>query len=110
MKPEVTETSVPGVDRIAEGASERIEGATSSVGTMLRRAARRLREPSRSESRLLSPRKSVADGLDRAGSYLEREGAGQLRSDVEGLVRSRPLQAMFLSLSVGYLLARSLRR
>jgi hypothetical protein len=135
MKREMTEDAVPGVDRIAErvheavdaaheqakkvaagagelaeGASERIEGATSSVGTMLRRAAKRLRQPSRVETRLFSPRKTVADGLDRAGTYLEQEGAGRLRTDVEEIVRNRPLQALFVSVSAGYLLARSLRR
>ncbi len=94
---------------LADEAGERISSARTSVGTMLRSAANRLRQP-RAEGRTFAPRQSVADQLDRAGVYLEKQSAGQLRADVEELVRTRPLQALFLSLTAGYMLARTLRR
>lgn len=94
---------------LADQASDKIEGATASVGRMLHSAADRVREPGQRGQRT-SARTRIADGLDRAGTYLQERSPSELRSDVEAGVRRRPMRAVLLSLSVGYLLARALRR
>jgi hypothetical protein len=94
---------------LADQASDRIEGATASVGRMLRQAADRVRQPGSRGART-SARARLADGLERAGTYLEERRPSELRADVEAGVRHRPMRAVLLSLSVGYLLARALRR
>jgi ElaB/YqjD/DUF883 family membrane-anchored ribosome-binding protein len=53
---------------------------------------------------------SAADVLDRSGSYLQETDVRTLQSDLEDLIRRRPLESLLIGAGVGFLLARGLRR
>src|SRR5262245_24645415 len=108
-----TETSTDDVlDNIretADHAAEKVSAAAAGVGGRLRGAAQTLREKSPSGAVGTAAGK-VAGGLERAGSYLERQDFSELRGELENLVRRYPLEALALGLGAGFMLARSLRR
>src|SRR5262245_47419434 len=86
-----TDDVLDDIRETAGHAAERVNAAAASVGGTLRGAANTLREKSPSGA-VGTAADKVAGGLERAGSYLERQDFTQLRGEIENLVRRYPLE------------------
>ncbi|MDQ2682648.1 MAG: hypothetical protein M3Y37_03885 [Chloroflexota bacterium] len=104
-------------DRAAEGASKVKDKATSGTDTVIEKAAGGLESlssavKSRTESMGGGQIQSVADTaagtLAQGAEMLRGRDSEQLISDLEGLVRSKPLESLLVAAGVGYLLSRAL--
>jgi len=51
-----------------------------------------------------------AEGLERAGQYLQRQDIGDFVDDLSGIIRRHPMPAMMTGVALGFLLARTARR
>jgi len=51
-----------------------------------------------------------AEGLERAGQYLQRQDIGDFVDDLSGIIRRHPMPALLTGVAVGFLLARTARR
>jgi hypothetical protein len=52
---------------------------------------------------------SGADALDRSGSYLQQADLGDIRNDLETVIRRHPVESLVVGLGLGYLVARAIR-
>jgi hypothetical protein len=93
----------------ASNVGRRAEETTASVGGSMRSLAGQLRENLPHEGMVGSASSAVADTLDRGGRYLQEEGLRGMASDLTHLIRRHPIPAVLIGLSVGFLVARSMR-
>jgi hypothetical protein len=91
---------------LTERAKE-IDKAAAVAGEKLSSAAELLRQKAPREGRIATAATAVAELLGKTGSYLQEQGYSGSIEEVENLIRRCPVQALLLTLSVGYLLARS---
>jgi len=52
--------------------------------------------------------RSVADGLEGAGKYIEDKNLSGMMDDVTGLIKRNPVPAVLLALGIGFLVGRVL--
>lgn len=86
------------------------DAATTTVGEKLTDVAQTIRDKAPNSGPVADAADTTADTLQRAGTYLREQDLADIRSDVEGLIRRHPIEALLVGLGVGYLLARSMRR
>jgi ElaB/YqjD/DUF883 family membrane-anchored ribosome-binding protein len=103
--------------RAAEGASMVKDKATTGTDTVLEKAAGGLeslssavksRSESMGEGQMQSVAGSAAGTLAQGAEMLRGRDSEQLLSDLEELVRSKPLESLLVAAGVGYLLSRAL--
>jgi hypothetical protein len=91
-------------------AASRVEQAATTVGERLHGAADTLREKASQEGPVARAANTVADRLDRVGTYLQDQDLSAVRGDVESLIRRYPFEALLVGVGMGYLFARRLFR
>jgi ElaB/YqjD/DUF883 family membrane-anchored ribosome-binding protein len=80
-----------------------------SAATGLGQAASMLRQQGESrEGTLGTAATKTADTLEQASSYLEEKDTDQLVSDLEALVRRKPVESVLVAAGLGYLLSKAL--
>ena len=90
-------------------ATEQINSAMSTAGQKLTDLAQTVREKS-PDAKIGELAASTAGALEKSGAYLESADLDVVRGDLENLIRRHPVEALFVGLGVGFLLARSMRR
>jgi ElaB/YqjD/DUF883 family membrane-anchored ribosome-binding protein len=92
----------------SHAAADRADAAMRTTGDRLHDAARTIRERAPS-GQVGEVADKAADALDHGGDYLRRSDVGDVRSDLETIVREHPIQSLAVGFGVGFLIARSLR-
>jgi methyl-accepting chemotaxis protein len=95
---------------IGQQAADRADDATTTVGEKMSDVAQTIRERAPSSGTLGNVADTAATTLDRAGTYLQQQDLGDMRADLEDIIRRHPIESLLVGLGVGYLLARSMRR
>ena len=95
---------------VGQQALDRADAATTTVGEKMTDVAQSIRQNAPAGGTLGNVADTAASTLDRAGSYLQHQDLADMRSDLEGIIRRHPIEALLVGLGVGYLLARSTRR
>lgn len=90
-------------DRVNEGIDRAAE-ATQGLADTLRDRAQSL--PGDKTTDLAY---QAASGLDRGAEYLRQADMGEMRGDLEGVIRRYPTQSLAVGLALGFLLARAFR-
>jgi hypothetical protein len=88
---------------------ERAESAASAAGNKMSALAGTIRETMPREGIVGSTSESVAGALESGGRYLQEQGFSGMVDDVSGIIRRNPLPALLVGISIGFLLARTLR-
>jgi ElaB/YqjD/DUF883 family membrane-anchored ribosome-binding protein len=94
---------------IASNLSDRAEHAVSSVGDQMKSFAGTIRERAPHDGITGQAASTVAQGLERGGTYLQQHDFGDMAEDMASLVRRYPLQSVLIGIGVGFLLARTFR-
>jgi ElaB/YqjD/DUF883 family membrane-anchored ribosome-binding protein len=94
------------VQQIGQQLHERADEAMTAGGQRLQETSQRLRLNA-PEGRKGDITARAADVLDQSGRYLQCSSPSTVRSDLERFIRENPFKAVFIGLSVGFLLARS---
>jgi ElaB/YqjD/DUF883 family membrane-anchored ribosome-binding protein len=82
----------------------------SDVGQRFREAAQNLRRSAPRESTIGSTAVALADNLEAGGQYLQDHGVEDMVGDLSSLIRRHPMQAMFITLTTGFLVGTALKR
>lgn len=90
-------------------AADQIDSAMTATGERMSDAAHALRERAPA-GRTGEVATRTADALEKSGEYLRRADVDVVRTDLERLIRNHPIEALFVGLGVGFLLARMTRR
>jgi hypothetical protein len=88
---------------------ERAESAASAAGSKMSALAGTIRETMPREGVVGSTSESVAGALESGGRYLQEQGFSGMLDDMSGIIRRNPLPAILVGISIGFLLARTLR-
>jgi len=90
--------------------ADQADAATTTVGAKMTDVAQTIREKAPMSGPVADAAGTAADTLQRAGTYLQEQDLGDMRADLEGIIRRHPIEALLIGLGIGYLLARSTRR
>jgi len=100
---------------ISQGASaagsaigQTAESATAAVGGGMQNLAHTVRDSGPQAGMLGSATRTVADGIEGAGRYLEDKNLSGMMDDVNGLIKRNPFPAVLLALGIGFLVGRAL--
>jgi ElaB/YqjD/DUF883 family membrane-anchored ribosome-binding protein len=93
-------------------AGEKLGDTRTTAADTLGRTATQIRDSSATMSNQTMGRvtSKVADGLERGSMYLRTGGMDQARTDVEGMVRSRPAESILGALAVGFIVGKLFTR
>jgi hypothetical protein len=80
--------------------------AAAVVGEKLGAAADTLRSTLPQEGRLGGAARTITEGLESSGNYLQEQGRTGVIDDLESLIRRYPVQALLLGVGLGYILSR----
>lgn len=112
IKERAEETAHSLSEKASEGASavrDRADDALESAGEHLHSFGEKMREKGPREGTLGSVNESLAGSIEKAGSYLESHGLGDMTDDLTDLIRRNPIPALLVGIGVGYLIARATR-
>jgi len=84
------------------------ESATAAVGKGMENLAGTVRDSGPQSGMLGTATRTVADGLEGAGKYLEDKNLSGMMDDVSGLIKRNPVPAVLLALGIGFLVGRAL--
>jgi hypothetical protein len=84
------------------------ESATAAAGSGMQSLAGTVRDSGPQSGMLGSATRTVADGLEGAGKYLEDKNLSGMMEDINGLIKRNPMPAILLALGVGFLVGRAL--
>jgi len=98
------------VQEVSSAATEKMGGATKTVGEQMSALAGTIRDNAPQEGAMGSAAKTVANQLDDAGSYLQDKTFENMARDLSGLVRRYPMQSLLIGLGIGYLFSRRSER
>jgi hypothetical protein len=93
------------VSNVASGAVSTADRTAEYVGGGMRTAANTVRENTPHEGMLGAASSAVANTLDSAGQYLEREGISGAAHDLYTIIQRYPVTAMLIGVAAGYLIA-----
>jgi len=94
---------------MASDFGKKAEGAMGSVGGEMKSLAGTIRSQAPQGGALGSAACSMASGLESGGAYLQEHNLHAMVEDVGSMIRTYPLQAILVGLSVGFLVGRSSR-
>jgi len=93
---------------VASAVGQKAEDATSAVGKGMEHLAGQVRDSGPREGMLGTATRTVADGLEGAGKYLDDKNLSGMMDDVTGLIKRNPVPAVLLALGIGFLVGRVL--
>lgn len=82
------------------------EGRKTAIGRKVEELGTKLRDRAEEGGRLGAAAGSVADGIERTGSYIREHDLRTVGDDLKEMVRKHPLPATLLGLGLGFLLGR----
>jgi ElaB/YqjD/DUF883 family membrane-anchored ribosome-binding protein len=94
---------------IASQAGDQLEGARTGMGRGIKSVAGSIRRRAPEGGALGTVAESVADPLERAGSYLQAYDFGEMGKDLMAFARRHPFAVLCVGMGLGFLMARSLR-
>jgi hypothetical protein len=92
----------------ASTVGHKAEDATAAVGHGIQNLAGQVRDSGPHEGMLGTATRTVADGLEGAGKYIEDKNLHGMVEDVTGLIKRNPVPALLLALGIGFLVGRAL--
>jgi uncharacterized membrane-anchored protein YhcB (DUF1043 family) len=96
-------------EEIASDANERADATLTAAGTKMEDLAQTVRDKA-PEGKLGEVAATTADKLEQGGRYLQDADLESIRTDLERVIRERPIESLLVGLGLGYLLARATRR
>jgi len=96
--------------QVSSQVADRADAATTNVGERMSDMAQTIRDKAPTSGPVADAADTAAHTLERAGSYLQQQDLGDIRADLEGIIRRHPMESLLIGLGIGYLLARSMRR
>jgi uncharacterized protein YjbJ (UPF0337 family) len=96
--------------QVSSQVADRADAATTTVGEQMSNMAQTIRDKAPTSGPVADAADTAAHTLERAGSYLQQQDLGDIRADLEGIIRRHPMESLLIGLGIGYLLARSTRR
>ncbi len=87
---------------------DKIDDAMSQTGHKMTNLAQTVRER-RPEGQIGEVATATADALDRSGQYLQEHDLDGVRNDLERIIRRYPMQSLFVTAGLSFLLARKMR-
>jgi len=106
--PKLADEARAKADAVGRQVGERAEAALDATGGELQHLAENVRQKA-PEGKIGELVRSGADALDHGGSYLQEKNLGDLRGDIEGVIRRHPVEAIVAGVALGILLARTAR-
>ncbi|MGE0683582.1 MAG: CsbD family protein [Candidatus Binatia bacterium] len=94
------------VQEFSETAAEQVKTATVAVGEQMQSLADDIRENAPQSGVIASAATTVADQVESAGLYLQKNDFANMTQDLASLVRRYPLPSLLVGVGVGYLFAR----
>jgi len=95
---------------MAHTAGDYADSATAKVGGGMESLAGTIREHTPHEGVIGGAASKVADGLESAGKYLEKEGLTGMASDLTDVIKRNPIPALLIGIGLGFLLSRATSR
>lgn len=94
------------VQELGETAAGQVKSATVAVGEQMESLAENIREKAPQSGIVASAATTVADQVESAGLYLQKNDFANMTQDLSALIRRYPLHSLLLGVGLGYLLAR----
>lgn len=98
------------VEGLGTQAVNQAESAMHARGEQMTDLAETVRAKAPSNGRLGDFAASGADALERSGTYLQESDLADVGTDIKGMIRRHPFRSLAVGLSLGYLVARTMRR
>jgi ElaB/YqjD/DUF883 family membrane-anchored ribosome-binding protein len=89
--------------------STRVDDAMSTAGEQISNLGQAVREHA-PEGKPGEIARSAAEQIERSGEYLQSADVGQVRRDLEQIIRAHPIEALVVGAGIGYLAAKAMRR
>jgi ElaB/YqjD/DUF883 family membrane-anchored ribosome-binding protein len=89
---------------------ERTDAAMSAAGERIENLGHSLRDRASEEGRVGKVLSRTAQALEHGGQYLQESTPGDVRMDLEDVMRRRPVATLLVGAGIGFLIARALRR
>lgn len=105
VKDQATEKAGEVKDQAMEKADQGLDKASAGLST----AADKLREQSGESGPLPAQVSVVADQLEKASSYFEGKDTNEIISDLETLIRNKPVESVVGAVAIGFILAKIIR-
>jgi len=96
------------VSSAASAVGQKAEDAVGAVGSGIQNLAGQVRDTGPNSGMLGTATRTVADGLEGAGKYIEDKNLHGMMDDVTGLIKRNPIPALLLGLGIGFLVGRAL--
>jgi ElaB/YqjD/DUF883 family membrane-anchored ribosome-binding protein len=93
---------------VASAVGHKAEDATAAVGSGMQGLAGQVRDSGPQSGMLGTASRTVADGLEGAGQYLQDKNLSGMMDDITGLIKRNPVPAVLLALGIGFLVGRVL--
>jgi len=92
----------------ASAVGQKAEDAVGAVGHGMQNLAGQVRDSGPQSGMLGTASRTVAEGIEGAGRYIEDKNLSGMMDDVTGLIKRNPIPALLLGLGVGFLIGRAL--
>lgn len=103
----VTDTAKDKASEVGDKAQEKSDQGIDKAATGLGQAAEMLRQQGEQRGGTVASAATVtAEKLDGASQYLKDKDTGQLLTDLEALVRERPVESLLVAAGAGFLLSK----
>jgi hypothetical protein len=95
------------VSNVASSVVSTADKTAEHVGSGLRSAAGTVRDNTPQDGLIGAASSAVANTLDSAGQYLEKEGISGAASDIFKIIQRYPVTALLIGVAAGYLIGRA---
>jgi len=96
------------ISSAASTVGHKAEDATAAVGHGIQGLAGQVRDSGPHSGMLGTATRTVADGIEGTGKYIEDKNLSGMMDDVTGLIKRNPIPALLLGLGFGFLVGRAL--
>ncbi|HEU5090392.1 MAG TPA: hypothetical protein VFT99_23215 [Roseiflexaceae bacterium] len=96
-------------EAVASDVNTRADETMTTAGEKMEELAQSVREKA-PEGKLGDVAYTAANKLEEGGRYLQEADLESIRTDLERVIRQRPIESLLIGFGVGYLLARATRR
>jgi len=96
----------PNLTNVISGAVDKANEATKAIGKKIESLGSVVRETAPNEGNLGTMSKTVADGFESAGTYLQENKLNRLAKDFGNLIRTYPVQSALIAIGIGFFVVR----
>lgn len=96
-------------EAVASDVNVRADETMTTAGEKMEELAQTVRDKA-PEGKLGDVAYTAANKLEEGGRYLQEADLESIRSDLERVIRERPIESLLIGFGIGYLLARATRR